>query len=264
MSSRKKRDTMIAFRGTAATDDGVGPSILTNGLLGQPYMFAWVATARDLDLGTGTPALSNINDDASRTATRTFWRGVKENVVLNTNSGHGWKWRRICFTYKSDSLMLLEESRSWLNLWRETTSNGFVRFTAKVLGLGTDASSEVVGQNIINVLFKGVGGVDWRSLINAPTDKDRVTIKYDKIRLVQGGNESAHARTHKIWHGMNKTLIYDDDEDGGGKNASYLSSPSNKSMGDYYIIDIIEPNIGGVEGDTLYFEPQATAYWHER
>ena len=83
------------------------------------------------------------------------------------------------------------------------------------------------------------------------------------MRRIASHNDDATDRVYSIWHPMNHNLIYDEDEIGGKESMGSLSAMNRQSMGDYYIVDFLEPALIGGD-DTITFNPEATLYWHER
>jgi hypothetical protein len=195
-------------------------------------------------------------------------RGLKENVRIQTLSGHAWQWRRICFRFKGTRLFEWVDGSGlteYLALYRETSQHGFVRYCPKVEGAGIFQSDNAVWINTVSNLFRGRFNNDWTDAMTAPTDNRIMDIVYDKVRTIQSGNENGITRNYKLWHPMNKNLVYADEENGGGKDQSFLSTHSKQGMGDYYVFDIFSPAPGGTNGaDDLSFSPEATLYWHER
>lgn len=239
---------------TLATPVGGGtyasnPAVLKGGLT---YVFPWCATARDNTLAINSGG--SIFDSATRTATTCYMRGLKERIQVQTNSGAPWQWRRICFTLKGDTL--IEQVEDAYHLLFET-SNGFQRVLNNVRSANMNA--------VINdILFKGIDGRDWNNYFNAKTDNTRCSIKYDKTFAIRCGNDSGYMKEFKLWHPMNKNLVYNDDEAGGDKVPGYYSVDSRLGMGDYYVIDIISAGSDANGDDQMTFNPQATLYWHEK
>lgn len=222
-------------------------------LMGGPfYVFPWVCTARDNTLSSGVEA--NILDASSRTATTCYMRGLKERIQIQTNDGHPWQWRRICFTLKGRDLYQFTETS--YKLFAETTA-GFSRLVNNI-------RSANMNTELNNLLFKGVDGSDWNNYFNAKTDNRRVTIKYDRTTSIKSGNDFGMMKEYNRWHPMNKNLVYDDDEVGGNTNTSVYSAQGKAGMGDYYIVDIIAAGTGATADQQMTFNPSATLYWHER
>lgn len=251
ITSTKKRDNMLGYsNSTAAAQTGsttyVGqPAVVTGNNLNAAFL--WCATARAASDGTslGTPM-----EQATRTATTCFMRGVKERIEIQCSNGVPWQWRRICFTVKS---LFLSVSSSF-NV-RILTSNGYARVMNQVPNPGTQ---------LYPMLFKGLNSSDWNDAMIAPVDTTRVTVKYDKTLTIASGNEDGCIRAYSRWHAMNKNLVYDDDELGAGEVTNDFSVTSKAGMGDYYIVDIFRARIGAAATDQLSINPQATLYWHEK
>lgn len=217
----------------------------------ESYLFCWAASARAST--TGISNQPNPHDEATRTATTVFVRGLKERIEITTNNGLPWQWRRIVFAQKGMWNDITQTSTFQLS---SLTSSGYRRLVNEAWGTSRSF--------LTNYLFRGVVGNDWNDEINAPIDTRRVTVLYDKTRAISSGNERGVMRTYKLWHGINKNLVYDDDENGGAEDSSAFSVSSKAGIGDIYVIDIFRPRGGSVPGDQLAFGPSATLYWHER
>lgn len=227
---------------------------------GRWQAFAFVATARSID-SSSVAGESNVNDDATRTATRCFMRGIKERLKYETASGRCYLHRRICFTFVGQELFKRDSDGLTGSYWAETTA-GYLRTITQVFGGSADAD---LWNQLAQVLFKGQANQDWSDLITAKIDNQRVKLLFDKTFTIRSGNDTGIQKERKLWHPMNRTLVYNDDEAGGAKLPSELSANNRLSMGDYYIIDIFDVGESpAVDGDELGFSVQSTLYWHER
>jgi len=182
--------------------------------------------------------------------------GLKEAIEIQVSTGMPWQWRRICFTLKGN-LGLQQNSAFALST---ETSNGYVRVVNQVPG---DPGS---GQQYIlfERLFKGQHTSDWNDVMTARVDNTRVTLKYDKTCSLASGNDDGFIRKYNRWHGMNKTLVYNDDELGGETTAQSFSTSGKAGMGDYYVLDLFRARTGATTSDLLSFRPESTLYWHEK
>lgn len=235
------------------------PGTLRHGrsvLSGQfTYMIPFIPTARPGVTSAGGGG-DPIND-AVRTSSRCFMRGLKEVVGIRTDTGGPWKWRRICFRLKGDVFYGVSTSSALLS-YRETgdTGAGMTRVAT------TWTQTTALFDQISRVIFKGVRNYDWDNEFLAPLDSNRISIEYDKTTTIQAGNESGVMRTYNRWHGMNKNLYYDDDERGSGTDLRSYSTEGIRGMGDYYVIDLFQSN--GVATDQLQLSYNSTLYWHEK
>lgn len=248
--------TWTNTNGTGASQTPAQGPAFINAVNGGTFL--WQATARDLTAGAN---LATVSNESARTATTCYMRGLSEHLRMQTSSGLPWFHRRICFTAKGD------------DPWRITfagdtgtptsfleNSNGFTR-----LLFNANINSTQNWLNQINaVIFKGAQGVDWSDPIIAPLDTRRITVKFDKTWTMQSGNTQGIVRERKLWHPMNKSLVYDDDETGIGESTSYDSVTSKAGMGDYYVLDIFASGTGGTSSDLLRLEANSTLYWHEK
>nr|UTM74957.1 capsid protein [Tick-associated circular DNA virus] len=262
-TSRKKRDTMLTVTNTAPGSGGPLPSLTSPVLVVSAefgHVSCWNATARDLSLSSGP--IGSVAQEAVRTSSTCYMRGLSENIRLGTSTDCAWFWRRICFTLRGSAF--------------RTTANGdspvtpYATFSENSNGIGRlwlNQNINTMGNTIAvqqGVLFRGAANVDWRDLITAPVDNTRVDLKYDKTRTIRSGNSRGVVREYKMWHPMNKNLVYADDEAGDVMIPNNFSVEDKRGMGDYYIVDIIIPANGGVRADTLTIDSTSTLYWHER
>jgi len=254
---------MLAFTRASVSDEvGVQSPIV---LLGssREHMVGWIATARNMTYDGTNRGLSS--DPSSRTATTCFFKGLKEKITVATDTGNSWLWRRICFRFRSNAIINVANvlgATSEYPLWH-ASDPGFTRALTR-LDPSLDAETANMKDNITSLLFRGQRGYDWDRYLNAKVDTSRVDLAYDKTVTLSSGNESGRQFQFRRWHGMNKNLVYNDDEWRGGVIDPFLSVSDKRGMGDYYIIDFFDAGITGVGDDSLYFDPQATLYWHQR
>lgn len=253
ITSEKKRDTMISvYKAGSAATAAVGPATMNGG---NPTQLIWCATARDNTVSNGGAGAGKFQQ-ATRSATTCYMRGLKEVISVQTTSGIPWEWRRICFCFRNTALLLPSVIPYIEN------SNGFGRL---MYNLSSGSSTDNAATAALNgFLFKGVVNVDWNSYLTAPIDTTRVDLKFDRTYTLQSGNANGMYRRFSFWHAMNKNLTYDDDEQAGGMNTSYYSVTDKRGMGDYYVADFFFPLAQATSTDSLIFYPQASLYWHEK
>lgn len=239
LTTRKKRDTMIQWNGT----DTTATSILATA---TPCVMPWIPTARNLD-----PS-SLVFNEAARSSTSTFMRGLQENMVIATNDGTPWEIRVVAFTYKGDRLL----ADTGTSYYTKIALNAMVR-QALPYTLGTVPT-------LRSVLFRGATAIDWNDPIIAPLDTENLKICMDKRFSVKSGNNSGTYVRKKMWHPMNRTLKYNDDEDGESTDPSFLSTLGRPGMGDYYVCVIVSPQGNPLPSSAIKFEFNSTLYWHEK
>lgn len=261
VTSRKKRDTMLTWSNTTTSGASVTNSPGAMYVSGNGYAFSiWMPTGRDLSQFSG-PA-GSVAQEAMRTATTCYMRGLAENIRVSTSSGLPWMWRRICFKWKGPQMYTVAGADSPTQPWTPylESSNGYAR---EWFNLSVNNQPNTL--NILNsYIFKGTQGVDWNDILIAPVDTRRVDLAYDKYRRVTSGNASGQLRDYKIWHPMNKNLVYNDDESGETEVTAFTSVQDKRGMGDYYVLDIIVPGVGGTATDLLAISSTASLYWHEK
>jgi hypothetical protein len=193
-------------------------------------------------------------------------RGLKENIRIQTSSGIPWFHRRICFTFRNSpqpfDIKAPGDTPSVTYTSYLDTTNGIERLLFNQYVNSQPAT--IAAQQ--GVIFRGTQGKDWDDPIIAPVDATRVDLKYDKTRVYRSGNQAGTLREIKLWHPMNKTLVYDDDESGDIEDSggSYVSVSDKRGMGNYYILDIIQAGAGSGAGDLLQMKCNSQLFWHER
>lgn len=230
----------------------LGPQTLAGA---RTYIIPWIATARNLTDAGGV--LFTKAEQAGRTATTCYMRGLKERIQIQTSSGVPWQWRRVCFTYRGQAIVAPNVGLSQYAPYQETTS-GMMRSVTD-----WNRSSAAITP-LLDIMFKGRQQTDWNSYFGAPLDSTRISIKYDKTRIIQSGNTSGVMRNVKLWHPMNHNLVYNDEEAADTETTADLSVSSKQGMGDYYVVDIIAGGTGSTSTDFFSFEPTASLYWHEK
>lgn len=244
--------------GGTTTGANIGPLTLN---AGTGAWVVWAATAQDLtDQNTTAGTVAEM---AQRTASTCYMRGLSEHIRIQTSSPLPWFWRRIVFRVKGNTAF-----QSLLAPFAGITgpywdgSSGIERLLVNSLSQTVSQTTQINQQQA--VLFKGQNGVDWTDPILAPVDTSRVTLMYDKTCLLRSGNQSGTIKESKLWHPMNKNIVYDDDESGSTENSSYYSTTSKAGMGDVFVIDQFQSGTGGSTTDLVQVTVNSTLYWHER
>ena len=97
----------------------------------------------------------------------------------------------------------------------------------------------------------------------AKVDTRRVDLVSDKTTIINSGNDSGVFRKHYRWYGMNKNVVYDDDQIGDEQNTSAFSVTDKRGAGNFIILDIMRVHASGTGSDLLRFDAETTYYWHE-
>lgn len=262
MTSTKKRNGMLSYSNTTNTGAsqtiGLGTAFVPATRTG---VFLFQPTAMDLTQLSGG---SNLKINAAeRTSSTCFMKGFSEHLRVQTSSALPWFHRRICFTSRGSSPFTRinpGDTPVQNNGNSVDTTNGMER-------LWVDAYVNNLNLTVADwwdFLFKGASGKDWLDPILAPVDTARVDLKFDKTFTYRSGNQSGTVRELKMWHPMNKNLVYNDDESGETEASSYFSVYDKQGMGDYYIMDIVNSGLGGTATDIINLNANSTLYWHEK
>lgn len=239
-----------------STTYAVQPAIIVGGQnqnTQTAFPIVWCATARDLTEDSSNTQ-GRVTDQATRTAQTCFMRGLSEKIEIQVTDGLPWQWRRVCFTYKG--FINAAPSTTGFSLLTETSS-GYTR----VLNM---LPSATYINTVEGIMFRGTKGTDWTDPMTAPLDPARITTKYDRTITIASGNEQGCIRKYSLWHGMNKNLVFADDENAGSTNESFFSTQSKAGMGDYIVVDYFQARKGSTSSQQLSFGTTATLYWHER
>lgn len=255
IASTKKSDVKLPY---TTLPSGTGtPALAASGGVGLTgdiaYLCAYIVTAQDKTPGTTGVELPNY-----RAATNCYMRGYKENLRFIINNGTSWMWRRICFTYKGtyitdyDAPLNPNEAFDW------ETSTGWNR-------IWNNQNPHLTGTRLKQEMFKGSQNQDWIDIFTAPLDTDRINVKSDKVRVLRntGGNADVRIHNYNLWYPMNANLVYDDDENGQNTASQRYSTTGQKSMGDYYIVDIFQCATSNAS-NTMTIYPTGRLYWHEK
>ncbi|QBG49356.1 capsid protein [Olive associated gemycircularvirus 1] len=260
-TSTKKRNGMLTWTNTTPAGLSQAPAagqFVVNGRDGATVV--WIATGQDLSANGNA---NTVIQQAARTATTCFMRGLRENIKIQTSSPLPWFHRRICFTIRGISpFNTVSPSDSPVNTWLPLveTSSGMQRsfFNMNINNMPNTRN------NLEGQLFRGASGLDWNDIISAPVDTSRVSVKFDKTWTYRSGNQNGTVKELKMWHPMNHNLVYDDDESGAQQATSYFSVDSKAGMGDFIVVDYFQPGLGGTVNDLLAISANSTLYWHEK
>lgn len=220
----------------------------------------WVCTAR--------ATLAGADPESTRETPTVYWRGVKESIRVTTSSSLPWEWRRIKFTFKGNGIMSPSansaSAESFIPLFNHQPGVGYTRFARPLTHAVSTAAQLQVATTLMAFMFRGTYGLDFGDPMTAPTQTEFLKIISDKRRTIASGNDTGIFRNYSEWTGINKNILYQDRERGEEEVTNALSVQGRPGYGDVYIVDFFRPHPGATTDDFMQFEPQATAYWHER
>jgi hypothetical protein len=242
IASRKKHDTQLG-----ASSSGANPIQLH---AGNNY-FLW------------SPSYLEQQDesyDYVRNAQSVFFRGVQDRVFLS--AAFAFTWRRVCF-------FSYEQLVAGIPFFVDPSNEEDPHIVRRPL-------REINPKNASDFFayaWKGTVGVDFseNTRWNAPLDDKLLTIVYDRSCTINPnyaapqGATFGKSMTRKMWHLVNKTIMYTDKENGSTPQTTGWSSMSPNSPGNFYILDIFSTG-QDLPGDTTgvgEFGSEATVYWHE-
>lgn len=273
----KKRDRMISYSNTSPLGNSTPTDTIRGNVhvrggtagvsTGNGALFIWSPTAR--------PINDNTNSENTRASRDVYHKGYLERLLVETNSGAPFFWRRIVveskapfqFSYSADTT-IDPPPRIDFDPWLDNPGGGMARFWYNQFGNKSDPSDNRISTYIADMygqLFAGAANIDWHDTQTAKVDTDRFTLKYDRVRIIRSGNAEGAVSRFNFYLPMEATMYYDHDETGGGTSIqSYQATQAKKGMGNLYIIDIIEGGFSSDDTDVLRITPESCAYWHER
>lgn len=247
IASRKKHDTIFG-----ATQNDVQSLGRVNLFSGTNY-FMWCPTWRQRRTAS--------TDEHVRANQEVFMRGIKDRIMVSATFSliH----RRVCFW----SHRRIDDARPFV------MENPDVIDAPPYQRRNLVALYPNLDEEIFEYLFKGTVGFDYseNSRWDTPLDNKRVKVVYDKQYTITpnyaapDGAQFGKTLTRKLWHPINRKVLYDDDEEGADVNGSGWSAQTPESLGNYYVFDIFSTG-QAVEGSTDQvgsFMPESTTYWHE-
>lgn len=274
MLSNKKHDIYVS---SAAVADNAGPSAAV--VSGQFYgMYAQPQNRNygDVHAFLHVPThkyLATLPDHyiASRTSTRPYLKGFKEVYRITPSDASVWWHRRITFACKGNPFFKQGDSNGLINTVGAESSPP----TSVSSRPFRDLSNEVSGQyqqaydKLMNYLYDGVFTTDWRDPFTAATDKTRLTILSDRFQRIVSGNQTPSPVHRKHYTPINKTVQYDDEQNGLLMSSNPISTDAKPGLGDIYVFDLFgcpAPITSGAApgASTLLVSSTSTLYWHEK
>lgn len=245
IASRKKHDTQLGADSNAA--DASNPVAI---LAGNNY-YLWAPTYLEQQ---------EESYDYVRNAQSIFFRGVQDRVFLSAT--FSFTWRRVCF-------FSYQEFISALPFFVEpavVTDPQIVRRPLRKIDPTTDSE-------FFSYAWKGTVGIDFseNTRWNAPLDDKLLTIVYDKSVTINpnyqhpAGATFGKSMVRKMWHPVNKTVMYSDKENGSTPATTGWTSMCPNSPGNFYILDIFSTgqDLPGDNTGVGEFSSEGTVYWHE-
>lgn len=247
IASRKKYDTIFG-----ATINDVQSTGQANIFAGTNY-FMWCPTWRQRRTAS--------TDEHVRANQEVFMRGIKDRIMVSATFSliH----RRVCFW----SHRRIDDARPFV------FDNPDVIDAPSYQRRNLVALYPNLDEEIFEYLFKGTVGFDYseNSRWDTPLDNKRVKVVYDKQYTITpnyaapDGAQFGKTLTRKLWHPINRKVLYDDDEEGADVNGSGWSAQTPESLGNYYVLDIFSTGqyIEGSNDQVGTYMPESTTYWHE-
>lgn len=198
---------------------------------------------------------------AYRTSSTPYIKGLSETFEFTPNDSSVWWHRRIVFSYKAP---IAQNAAAMSTLGAQATADATSRRVFRDLSGETSGSYKDTVTFTEQVLFRGQQGTDWINPFTAPVDRSRVNLHSDKRLTLGSGNDSARPRIVKRYDAINKTLVYDDDENGLTIVPSPLSVQTKRGIGNIFVYDMIHCPVPEASTTQLRIGASQTLYWHEK
>lgn len=238
VSTTKKSDSLLGA-GQPATPLVFNPvnGVTIPGDISNFSVYMWCPTYRQ---NGGSTAYNR------RGKTRTYFRGIKENVELFIPSACPLQWRRIVVASPLNVVNTVSYDTSDVFTQGRTQSPQFSSYFA-----------------FLEVIMQGTFGIDYNNHFTAKIDTKRAHVIYDKTRTISPKTTKGAIQKFKFWHAVNKNIIYDDEETGGqiGSSPWAVQSPGNDNI---YILDLFAGYNVALTTERANWAVQSTVYWHER
>lgn len=269
MMSHKKRDTTLSTGATAINPAPDAPAVSGTSItiraatgvtsfLNGFHSFLTSPSYRFL-------APNNAEFVAQRTSTTPYYVGISEKYTLIPTTATMWWWRRIVFASKRDypGELSLATAVGAQPSSGATTTRPF-RDMSQTPGTASNNYGQLL-TNIITDLYEGIFTVDWNDPVRAKLDRTRVTVISDKLCTIMSNNDSPRPRVVKTYVPINKTVRYQDEENGVTMSVSPISVTSKVGVGNIFILDWFEaPAVPTSTTDQLLISSEQTVYWHEK
>lgn len=205
---------------------------------------------------------NNASYPAYRTSTRCFLRGISEKMALTPNDSTVWYHRRVVAGLKSELGTTLG-LRNAIGAQESATATSYRQlrdFTGETSG-GYQATWDVIQAT----LFQGIKTVDWQDDMTARVDRARWDVYTDYRYAIRSGNQTPNPKFPKFWTTINKTIQYDDEENGISMTPNPQSVTNKIGCGNIYVFDFFEAPIPvSTVTSTLRIDTQMTMYWNEK
>lgn len=202
---------------------------------------------------------------AMRTSSSIFVKGLAETYTYLPNDSSVWWHRRIVFAskrvYAEDVSTIAAGAIDAQDVASAVTYRKFRDMSSDPGSTGYST----LATNLVTDIFKGILTTDWLDPMRAGLDRTRITVLSDRLCQLRSGNDTACPRIIRHYTPVNKSIVYQDEENGTNMTVSQYSTDAKPGLGNIYVMDFIEcPVPLGTTTSTLTVGSQQTLYWHEK
>jgi len=265
--SHKKRDTMLSVAGpgpnpspgaATTTRSLVLGVATTNTAANRVHMIIQMPSMRWL-------VPNNYAYLSARTATRTYVKGIGEHYNITPSDASQWNWRRIVFSYKGDWGTLDSAAYTFNEIGAQFAASSVTYRQMRDITGDTSGGYVNLWDQVQDFLFRGVKTTDWIDQMVTPVDTKRVDLISDRTRIISSQNDSPRPRMVKTYVPINKTLQYDDEENGITISPRPLATDTKVGIGNIYVVDLFSCQAPiNVASTQLQVNSTQTYYWHEK
>lgn len=260
----KKRDIMVSIAA-----QGTNPSPTAAASVGNLRISAAVtnAAANGVHMTLFSPTYRYLQPNnaayiAFRTSSRPFIKGIAETYAFLPNDGSVWYHRRIVvatkFQFTADAATL-----QGIGAQSGPGAVSYRRFS-DLTGQASGAYQQM-WDVVQDQLFQGVKLTDWTDQMTAKVDNTRFTVLADKRYALTSGNAAPRPYFKKHYTKIEKTVVYDDEENGTSITPSPFSVDSKPGIGNVFVFDLFEAPVPiDTVTSTLAITSTQTLYWHEK
>jgi len=204
---------------------------------------------------------SNAEYVGLRTSTRPYIKGLHEQYYLSVNDATVWEHRRIVFAMKYTFVSSVLPNIGAQSAAADINSKRQFRDMS-----GTSAGNYVtLRDQCYDYIFAGVDTTDWRNPMIAKVDRTRIDVISDRKHRISSDNAVGRNKYKKFWDPINKTIQYDDEENGLSVSPSAVSVQDKRGMGNLFVFDIFyATNPVDAATSNMAVSSQQTLYWHEK
>lgn len=266
MMSVKKKDTMMS-QAAVGINPNPNSTVVSGGLLITDTTTSTYHAGIHMTLQIPSYRFLVANNSAFksfRTSTRPFIKGLFEQYQIAAADASVWEHRRIVWSSKDVYSATVAANIGAMSAQGDAVSYRVFRDMSGV----TSGNYTDLQTRLYDVVFQGIDSVDWRTPFLAKVDRSRVNLLSDTKYQISTNNAVPRTKYKKFWTPINRTIQYDDEENGLNVSPSPISVSSKSGMGNIFVLDLfqcVNKDPATTAGNAvLQVSSSQTLYWHEK